>query len=92
MIVAIGFISGREPSLQMASEFLAALGLNTAGAYALRYLVRNLVGLVPVLGWLIKGVAAYSATKALGKAAVYYFIDQRSSEEVKRKFDDDFEQ
>jgi uncharacterized protein (DUF697 family) len=34
---------------------------------------RQLLGAVPVAGWLVKGGVAYAGTRALGEAAQRYF-------------------
>jgi uncharacterized protein (DUF697 family) len=41
--------------------------------FALRTLARQLLDLVPVAGWAVKGAVAYSGTKAVGLGAVRYF-------------------
>ena len=38
-----------------------------------RALARKAIGVVPVVGWVVKGAIAYTATRALGEAAVRYF-------------------
>ena len=50
-------------------EVLAVLGAGVGT----RRLARQLLGLVPVAGWAVKGAVAYSATRALGEAALRYF-------------------
>jgi uncharacterized protein (DUF697 family) len=43
------------------------------GGLGLRALARELVDLVPGLGWALKGAIAYAGTRAVGEAAVLYF-------------------
>src|SRR5207237_5066281 len=54
---------------QRAPEVLASL----AAGVGLRAAARELLDLVPVAGWAVKGVVAYAGTRALGEAAVRYF-------------------
>jgi hypothetical protein len=48
---------------------LAVIG----SAFGFRALARRTVGLVPIVGWVLKGGVAYVGTRALGEAAVRYF-------------------
>ncbi len=83
MIVIISYIAGRDLSLRAAGEFMVAAGANVGMAFALREMVRALVKLIPIGGNLLSGGVAAAATKALGEAAIAYFIDERSIEEAK---------
>jgi uncharacterized protein (DUF697 family) len=47
-------------------EILATLG----AGFGLRAIARELLDLVPVAGWAVKGAVAYGGTRALGEAAV----------------------
>jgi uncharacterized protein (DUF697 family) len=38
-----------------------------------RAIARRAIGVVPVVGWAIKGGVAYAGTRALGEAAMRYF-------------------
>src|SRR5207237_588830 len=42
-------------------------------AFGFRAAARELLDLVPVAGWAVKGGVAYTGTRALGEAAVRYF-------------------
>ena len=53
------------------------LGVVGAG-FGFRAVARELLDLVPVAGWAVKGAVAYAGTKAVGEAAVRYFDDARS--------------
>ncbi|MDR2587589.1 MAG: hypothetical protein LBC23_04950 [Coriobacteriales bacterium] len=54
-------------------ERLAQLALLLASGLGFRALARRLVGLVPVLGWAVRGGVGYTATVAIGKAAQEFF-------------------
>jgi uncharacterized protein (DUF697 family) len=51
---------------ERAPEVLAVVG----AGLGLRAAARELLDLVPVAGWMVKGVVAYAGTRALGEAAV----------------------
>jgi uncharacterized protein (DUF697 family)/GTPase Era involved in 16S rRNA processing len=83
MIAIIGGLSCRELSKETAYEYLAAGGVNVAGAFGVRYIAQELVKLIPG-GSLISAGIAGAATYGLGKAAEAYFFDK----EIKKP--DDF--
>jgi len=47
-------------------EIVATLG----ASFGLRAVARELLDLVPVAGWAVKGAVAYAGTRALGEAAI----------------------
>jgi uncharacterized protein (DUF697 family) len=47
-------------------EIVATMG----ASFGLRAVARELLDLVPVAGWAVKGGVAYASTRALGEAAV----------------------
>ncbi|MDR2105832.1 MAG: hypothetical protein LBP24_00275 [Coriobacteriales bacterium] len=52
---------------------LKELAVLLLSGFGLRALSRRLVGLVPVLGWAVRGTVGYTGTLAIGKAAQEYF-------------------
>jgi len=68
MVLRICAAYGLEVDNQRAPEILATIG----AGLGLRALARELLDLVPVAGWLLKGSVAYAGTKALGEATVRY--------------------
>ena len=62
---------GSKPSREQERipEILAVVG----AGLGFRTVAREALGLVPGLGWAVKGGVAYVGTKALGKAATAYF-------------------
>jgi len=56
---------GQERLPELAATLGAGLGLRTVA--------RELLDLVPVAGWALKGAVAYAGTRALGEAAVRRF-------------------
>jgi uncharacterized protein (DUF697 family) len=50
-------------------EVLATIG----AGLGFRAVARQLLGVIPVAGWLVKGTVAYTGTRAVGEAAHRYF-------------------
>jgi uncharacterized protein (DUF697 family) len=69
MVLRIGAAYGVEIDQERLPEIVAVIG----SGLALRAVARQLLGAVPVAGWLVKGAVAYAGTRALGEAAVRYF-------------------
>ncbi|HEX2912983.1 MAG TPA: GTPase [Chloroflexia bacterium] len=86
MITGIAYIGGKELSLAAVREFMVALGVNVGSAFVLREIARGLLKLVPGYGEVISGGVAAVATRALGMAAIAYFIDNASLKEAKSAF------
>lgn len=85
MVVVIGFISGRDLSLQAATEFLTALGINVGTGFVLREVARGVVKLIPGFGNVVSAGVAGTGTKILGQAAIAYFIDGTPIAVIKEK-------
>ena len=69
MVLRIASAHGERLDRERAFEVLSV----TAAGLGFRTVARQLVGLVPGLGWAVKGGVAYAATLALGEAADAYF-------------------
>ena len=69
MVLSIGACYGEKISPDRAVELLTVLG----AGFGFRTIAREMLDFVPVAGWAAKSAFAYSATKALGKAADEYF-------------------
>ena len=59
---------GLDVDRERAPEIVATI----AAGLGARAIARELLGAVPVAGWVIKGALAYAATKALGEATIKY--------------------
>ncbi len=67
MLLRIEQAYGLEVDLrERAPELLATVG----AGLGLRAVARQLLGVVPVAGWAVKGAVAYAGTRALGEAAI----------------------
>jgi len=69
LVLRIALAYGQEIDKERAVELLGVVGLG----FGLRTVARELLDLVPVAGWALKGAVAYAGTKAIGEAAVRYF-------------------
>ena len=69
MIFRIAAAHGEEIDRERVPEILAVVG----AGLGFRTVAREALGVVPGLGWALKGGVAFLGTKALGKAATAYF-------------------
>ena len=69
MVFRIGGAYGADIDRERAVELLGVLG----AGLGFRAVAREVVGVVPGLGWALKGAIAYAGTRALGEAAIRYF-------------------
>ena len=69
ILLQIAAAYGQPLTLARAKELVGIVG----GAFACRAFARQLLAVVPALGWLVKGAIGYSGTLAMGYAAVEYF-------------------
>jgi uncharacterized protein (DUF697 family) len=69
LVLRIALAFGQEIDRERALELLGVLGIG----YGLRAVARELLDLVPVAGWAVKGGIAFIGTRAIGEAAVRYF-------------------
>jgi uncharacterized protein (DUF697 family) len=69
LVLRIALAHGQEIDKDRALELLGIVG----AGFGLRTVARELLDLVPVAGWTVKGAVAYAGTKAIGEAAVRYF-------------------
>jgi uncharacterized protein (DUF697 family) len=69
MVFRIAAAYGEVIDRERIPEILAVVG----AGLGFRTLAREALGVLPALGWALKGGVAYVGTKALGKAAVAYF-------------------
>ena len=89
MVAGIIYISGREMSLKLSTEFLGTMGINMGLGLAFREGARATVRaaaklLLPGLGNAISGLVAAGGTYAIGRAATAYFIEGVSLPDARR--------
>ena len=69
LVLRIGAAYGVDVDQRRLPEVLATV----AAGFGFRAFARQVLGAVPVGGWLVKGGIAYAGTRALGEAAMRYF-------------------
>jgi uncharacterized protein (DUF697 family) len=69
LVLRIAAAHSAEIDAQRWPEVLGVIG----GGLGLRAVARQLLCVVPVAGWAVKGAVAYAGTRALGEAALRYF-------------------
>lgn len=69
MILQIAAAYGQPLGPERVLELLGVL----VNAFIFRNISRQLAGLVPALGWAVKGTMGYLGTQAIGRAAIEYF-------------------
>ena len=80
MVSGIIYISGRELSLKLATEFLGTMGMNVGVGLVLREGARAAIRaagklVLPGVGNIISGFVASTGTYAIGRAATAYYIE-----------------
>jgi uncharacterized protein (DUF697 family) len=75
LVLRIALAYGEDVDRARAVELLGVVG----AGFGFRAVARELLDLVPVAGWAVKGGVAYAGTKAVGEAAVRYFEARTSS-------------
>ncbi len=73
LVLRIADAYGFEIDRERLPEVLGVVG----SGVGFRALARRTIGVVPIVGWAVKGAIAYGGTRALGEAAVRYF-DRRA--------------
>jgi uncharacterized protein (DUF697 family) len=68
LVMRICAAHGLEIDNQRAPELLATVG----AGFGFRAVARELLNLIPVLDWLVKGAVAYAGTRAIGEAVLRY--------------------
>ena len=69
LVLRLAAAHGVEVDQDRWPEVLATIG----AALGFRAVARQLLGAIPVAGWLVKGTVAYAGTRAVGEAAHRYF-------------------
>lgn len=69
LVLRIALAHGETVDASRLPELLGVLG----AGFGFRAAARELLDVVPVAGWALKGGVAYAGTRALGEAAVRYF-------------------
>ena len=69
LVLRLAFAYGEQLDRARAFELAGVVG----AGFGFRTIARELLDLVPVAGWAVKGAVAYTGTRAIGEAAARYF-------------------
>ncbi len=69
LVLRLALAHGQHIDNARAIELLGVVGTG----FGLRTVARELLDVVPVAGWAVKGAVAYAGTRAVGEAAMRYF-------------------
>ena len=93
LVALIASLSGRDISLDTAKEFILSMGGIAGAGFAFRLAAQQATKLVnavwPGAGSAISSGIAALGTSAIGKAAIAYYIDDKTLEEAKKKLDEE---
>jgi uncharacterized protein (DUF697 family) len=73
LVMRLAVAHGEALDRHRAGELFGVVG----AGFGFRAIAREVLDLVPVAGWAVKGGVAYAGTKAIGEAAVRYFEARR---------------
>ncbi len=86
MVAMIAGLSGREMSIDTGKEFLTSLFLTGGAGTVFRFIAHGAVKFIPLAGGVINSGIAGAGTKAIGAAAIRYYIDGVSIDEARAIF------
>lgn len=93
LVSLIASLSGRDISLDTAKEFIFSMGGIAGLGYTFRLIAQQaskfLNAICPGSGSTISSIIAAGGTSAIGKASIAYYIDGKTMEEAKKKFDEE---
>ncbi|MCL7747326.1 GTPase family protein [Halalkalibacter alkaliphilus] len=91
-VTLIAYLSGQKIDSKMAREFILSLGGVAMFGLGLRFVAQQgakfLNVLIPGSGSAISSTIAYSGTYAIGKAAIAYYIEGKTKEQVKKEMEE----
>ncbi len=92
LVALIASLSGRDISLDTAKEFILSMSGVAGLGYAFKLLAQQaakfLNGIWPGSGSAVSAGIAAAGTSAIGKAAIAYYIDNKTMNEAKKKFEE----
>lgn len=85
MVALIAGLSGREMSIDTGKEFLGSLFLTGGAGTVFRFIAHGAVKFIPA-GGIVNSTIAGAGTKAIGAAAIKYYIEGISMEDAREVF------
>lgn len=90
LVALIASLSGRDISIDTATEFIFSLGGVAGAGYVFKLVAQQasklLNGIWPGVGSAVSAAVATVGTSAIGKSAISYYIDGNDIEAAKKKF------
>lgn len=92
LVSLIASLSGRDISLETSKEFILSMGGIAGAGYVFRLVAQQatkfLNAVWPGSGSAVSSAIAASGTLAIGKAAIAYYLDDKTMDEAKMKFEE----
>lgn len=92
LVALIASLSGRDVSLETAKEFIFSMGGVAGLGYTFKLIaqqsVKFLNGILPGSGSAVSAGIAAAGTTTIGKAAISYYLDDNTINDVKKRFDE----
>lgn len=92
LVSLIASLSGRDISLDTAKEFILSMGGIAGAGYTFRLIAQQatkfLNAVWPGTGSAVSSAIAAAGTATIGKAAIAYYIDDKTIDEAKKKFEE----
>lgn len=93
LVCLIASLSGRDISIETAKEFIFSVGGIAGSGYLMRLAAQQASKFLnvfwPGAGSCVSASIAGLGTRCIGKAAISYYIDEKTLEEVKKRFEED---
>ena len=91
LVCLIASLSGRDISLDTAKEFILSMGGIAGAGYVFRLIAQQASKFLNAVfvgsGSAVSSGIAYAGTAAIGKAAIAYYIENKTMDEAKKKFE-----
>ena len=91
LVCLIASLSGRDISLDTAKEFILSMGGIAGAGYVFRLIAQQASKFLNAVfvgsGSAASSGIAYAGTAAIGKAAIAYYIENKTMDEAKKKFE-----
>jgi len=91
LVSLIALLSGREISIKAAKDFILGMGGVLLGGYTFRVIAQQSSKILnvfwPGVGSAVSSTVAATGTKAIGNAAISYYIDDNTLDEAKKRFE-----
>ena len=91
LVCLIASLSGRDISLDTGKEFIFSMGGIAGAGYVFRLIAQQASKFLNAIfigsGSAVSSGIAYIGTSAIGKAAIAYYIENKTMDEAKKQFE-----